>query len=155
MEKRQLGLIVGVALVVAIIASVATVSITGNAISVAKGSAGKVYTVSETYSKKQIDGFLKPLAQTSEMKAIVADMLDKQYKDCAMSGEESWDDNCQNICKGYGKKCLLGQYFIENYGGRGVPVQRVVGCNEVPGSYYANSTEIPSESDSGQWCLCC
>jgi hypothetical protein len=62
MEKGQLWTIVGVALVVAVVASIATAFITGNVISVAKGTAGKVYTTAETYSKAEVNNLISKLS---------------------------------------------------------------------------------------------
>ena len=66
MEKGQLWTIVGVALVVAVVASIATASITGNVIKLNQDRYGKykVYTTAETYSKAEVNGLITNIGGT-------------------------------------------------------------------------------------------
>jgi hypothetical protein len=96
MEKGQLWTIVGVALVVAVVASIATASITGNVINVAKGKAGKVYTTAEVDAKW--DQLRQEIAGTD---IEVLEMLNQRCE--VVDGSESGitnpeDYSCQNIC---------------------------------------------------------
>lgn len=68
MEKKDIALVVIIALVVAVIASLVTVSITGNAINVAKGTAGKVYTAEE------IDGRLSQFESLFKVAVVNSDL---------------------------------------------------------------------------------
>lgn len=60
MEKSQIWTIVGISLVVAVIASVATVSITGRAVNVPvfSKSYAQVYKTTEVYNKSEINNLL-------------------------------------------------------------------------------------------------
>lgn len=61
MKNNQIAMIVVISLVVAVIASIATASITSNVIKVNQNRHGnyKVYTTSETYNKEEVDTLLK------------------------------------------------------------------------------------------------
>ncbi|MEM4719608.1 MAG: hypothetical protein QXG18_01965 [Candidatus Pacearchaeota archaeon] len=65
MEKAQIWSVVGVALVVAVLASVVTATITGNAIRLNQDKYGRyqVYTTDEVYNKKEIDDMYSALKQ--------------------------------------------------------------------------------------------
>ncbi|MEM4719353.1 MAG: hypothetical protein QXG18_00605 [Candidatus Pacearchaeota archaeon] len=89
MEKAQIWSVVGVALVVAVLASVVTATITGNAIRLNQDKYGRyqVYTKDEVYNKKEIDRKFLEVDKGScdyvysYMNPTIKDFLDKTPKD--------------------------------------------------------------------------
>lgn len=81
MESKQLWTIVGVALVVAVIASLATTSITGNFSKVidVKGVTKQVYTISETYSKAEINNVIYSKAEINNIINSVKKKIPSTY----------------------------------------------------------------------------
>lgn len=89
MESKQLWTIVGVALVVAVIASFATTSITGNFIKVRdiKGVTKQVYTISETYSKEEINNAINSVKKKIPSTYISLNSEDKPLVPIEFSGK--------------------------------------------------------------------
>jgi hypothetical protein len=110
MERNEWMWVIGVVLVVAVIASVTTVRLTGNAITVASSPLGyKVYTTTEMdlklrnyfYNKSDVDGKLANLKGTCQY---------IHYKDNIYTGHNlsamSVMDVCQNILGGFVPKVI-------------------------------------------------
>ncbi len=81
MEKSQIWTIVGISLIVAVVASVGMVYITGNIIAVdpiGKRTSAFVYTTSEVYNKTEIDAKLAPIdGRFSTVDTQFSSILDK------------------------------------------------------------------------------
>src|SRR3989338_7112976 len=95
MEKGQLWTIVGVALVVAVVASIATASITGNVIK----QNNYVYGKYQLYTTAEIDAKLKNVTTNQG----VLDMLNKCQVVSKLESQQSPSPTCDDTCKGYGK----------------------------------------------------
>lgn len=112
MEKGQLWTIVGVALVVAVVASIVTASITGNVINVAKGRAGTVYTTAETYSKAEVDTKIARLNNVSiNWNTILNNLNNKCYATSFtnMFGT-GLNQTCNQLCGNHNEKCIGGSF---------------------------------------------
>ena len=104
-DKNNLWVVVIIAIVVAVIASLITVNLTGNTISVARGFAGPVYTTSETYSKAQVD------AKLTNVKSLVGTYYGcyKKGGSTIEWGSNSYTNNSQILSNSVNVECNLGE----------------------------------------------
>ena len=145
---KSIWTIIIIAAIVAIVASLITGQITGNVISVAKGTAGKVYTTKETYSKTEVDAKLKDMTTRDKF----LDVLNK----CEFESRSDDNLNGNDVCKEKGKKCILGQmfaeYYIQNYTlDNGISFDKdfslenqLLGCTDTSGEVFNRMIEEPS-----------
>ncbi len=137
MEGKDWWILIAVVIVVAILASFVTVKLTGNVISVAKGSAGKVYTTSE------IDAKLNSISVGSLLKKNCRFI--SQYGTAGVKSES-------------GTMCAAGEFAI--YGG-GICYKSVGGTiipNSHPFGYMTNGPlggGITSSNATQGWATQC
>jgi hypothetical protein len=139
MEKGQLWTIVGVALVVAVVASIATASITGNVIKLNQDRYGqyKVYTTAE------IDAKLKDFATNQG----ILNMLNNKciVVDWGLYGSPGITNNCNQLCNSWGNKTCIGGLLNRN------PTKphfaRPIVC--------ADSFTPSNDTVAGMSCICC
>jgi len=104
MQKNILVSVIITSLIVAILASVATLSLTGNIIKVNQDARGKyrVYNVSETYSQEEVNSLV------GSAKQDIINLLNtcKVIKD----GQSMGVISCNDICLKTNQICVLGNY---------------------------------------------
>ena len=107
-NKNQIWTIVGISLVVALIVSALSVGITANVISVAKGTAGKVYTTQEVDAK--ISKLNSELRYGKE--SITYDMLVRLDKCTVIKDKQSNGViSCDSICGNNKMICVDADYL--------------------------------------------
>ncbi|MEK6873204.1 MAG: hypothetical protein AABW90_04340 [Nanoarchaeota archaeon] len=139
MVKVQLWAVIGVALVVAVIASIITASITGNVINVKENRRGP-----QVYTKQEVDKIFSNQKETS------LDVFGRCEIKLGDSGVKS--KNCNGVCDVYNQKCVFGrvdfrdksfsdEVFEQKW------VQSILTCNSNFSKF------IHSEMNIG--CVCC
>jgi hypothetical protein len=141
MKGKDWWILIAVVIIIAVVASLITMKLTGNVIAVAKGTAGKVYTTAE------IDAKLKNIATTNN----VLDMLNK----CSIERTGSDDKSCNNLCGP--KKCISAEALTEwkdlTTGKINYATTTRMSCSQVP----LNDTmfKYPEVGDIDTICVCC
>jgi hypothetical protein len=146
-NKTNWVLIIGVVVVVAVLASLVTVNLTGNTISVAKGTAGKVYTTAETYSKTEVNSRIPSINYMDAESCRHIEVSSNGYFNT--SYQQGTDVNCLpdevigmvthiNCPSSSLNPILVGSGW---YSGR-VPYSLTYLCQDSAGSWEARPTQI-------------
>ena len=95
MKERSMWTVVGVALFIAIVVSIVTVSITGNFIKQNNNNLGqyKIYTTSEVYNKNETDARLRLYKGSCQYVG---------YKDTTSTGGSYYGMNARDTCNTFG-----------------------------------------------------
>ena len=132
MEKGQLGMIIGVALAVAFLASLTTVSITGNTVRVGRNT---VYTTQEVDAR-----------------------ISQAFASCAPSSSFSSAETGNQVCKRENKVCLIGENYarmLNTTSNTIMPLHHIIlDCGKTQ-EYYPDTLPADLKMDIDPSWICC
>ena len=142
MENNNLWAVVGVALIVAIVASVATVAVTGNIIKVPTSVAT---TQADIYTKAEVDTLIKGIS------------MKQSTLNCSKSGGFADTETGNTVCAKEGKACLIGLNYARMYNKNQTVIYpmhlTVMNCNQNQVSY--TETRLGYQVDKDLSWICC
>jgi len=139
-DSKQLALIIGIVVVVGLVAGIIGAGISGNVIKQSNNPYGKY----QLYTTGEINAKLTNLTTNQKVLSMLSNCTH-------LGGEYGLDKSCNQVCKTYNKKCLLGQYFAVGVGERQLTQQMIIGCADIPNQLGTS----PATGDTGLWCVCC
>lgn len=154
MENREILTIVGVVIVVAVIASLVTVNLTGNTIKQMNNPFGKY----QIYTKQEVDA--KFLELNVGIDSETLEMLNQR---CEVISEDTFpsDKSCNELCLSeltYGETVCIsaGASYGINDPNRGFYTNFIVlSCNELPRNNSWISHNLDKITDINPVCTCC